>query len=58
MKCLICKNGVTKKAEVIVTSERDNTIIIIKKVPAHVCQNCGEEYVAEKTIDALSRGES
>ncbi len=55
MKCLICKNGLTKKSEVTVTLEREHMTLVFKEVPADVCQNCGEEYIAEKIVGNLSR---
>lgn len=33
--------------------ERDNTTLVIKQVPADVCQICGEGYVDEETTDRL-----
>lgn len=45
MKCVICKKGETKPGKATVTLERDGTILVIKGVPASVCENCGEEYV-------------
>jgi YgiT-type zinc finger domain-containing protein len=53
MKCQICRKGVTAKGKVTVTLERDDMTLVIKKVPANVCQNCGEEYVEESTSKQL-----
>lgn len=39
MKCVICKHGETKSGLVTVTLERDESIVVIKKVPASVCNN-------------------
>jgi hypothetical protein len=36
-----------------VTLERGRTTVVIKAVPAGVCDNCGEEYVDETTIQKL-----
>lgn len=47
MKCKICKTGEFKPGITTVTLERDNTVIVIKDVPAQVCDNCGEYYLAE-----------
>ncbi len=55
MYCVICKNGNTRQDTATVTLERDGTTLVIKDVPAQVCQNCGEEYVDEKTTGALLR---
>lgn len=53
MKCVICKNGETEPGTTTILLERDNTTIVIKQVPAEVCQNCGEGYVDEETTDRL-----
>ena len=53
MKCVICKQGKTKKGKATVTLERDNVTLVIKSVPAQVCANCGEEYIDEKTTTQL-----
>jgi len=47
MKCVICKQGETKPGEVTVTLERGDTMVIIRRVPAQVCEECGEYYLAE-----------
>jgi len=47
MKCLICKTGETKKGTTTVTLEREDTVVVIKDVPAQVCDNCGEYYLSE-----------
>lgn len=53
MKCPVCKKGETAKGKVTVTLEKGDMTLVIKKVPANVCQNCGEEYVEESTATQL-----
>lgn len=53
MKCVICKHGETVRGETTVTLERGTTTLVIKGVPAEVCENCGEAYVDERTTTAL-----
>jgi len=48
MKCIICKMGNTRPGRTIVTVEREGTTLVFKAVPAEVCENCGEAYVAEE----------
>ena len=44
--------------------EKEQTTLVLKKVPAQVCENCGEEYLSSETNndllkkakDALERG--
>ena len=53
MKCVICKNGATSLGRVTVSLQRGDSSIIIKNVPAEVCENCGEYYLDEKTTDCI-----
>ncbi|MFA6450012.1 MAG: type II toxin-antitoxin system MqsA family antitoxin [bacterium] len=53
MKCVICKNGETREGLATVTLERNGATIVIKSVPAKVCDNCGEEYVNEEIMARL-----
>jgi YgiT-type zinc finger domain-containing protein len=53
MKCVICKNAETKPGTTTLTLERDGLTYVIKKVPAQVCPNCGEDYVDEKVTSDL-----
>jgi YgiT-type zinc finger domain-containing protein len=55
VKCVICKNGHTKKGTSTVTLERAGTRLVIKGVPARVCANCGEEYVDDRVTGRLLR---
>ena len=58
MDCVICRNGTTAPGEVTVTLERGPSIVLIKHVPAQVCQNCGDYYLDEKTTAlVLAQGE-
>ena len=45
MKCVVCKNGETKKGTTTVTFDRYGSTLVVKEVPAQVCTNCGEDYV-------------
>ena len=53
MKCVICKHGETRDGDVSVTLERDGMTIVFKQVPAHICANCGEEYVNDQIASRL-----
>ncbi|MHB8160825.1 MAG: type II toxin-antitoxin system MqsA family antitoxin [Thermoleophilia bacterium] len=58
MKCVICKQGEAYPGEVTVTLQRGESTIILKNVPAEVCENCGEYYLSEDiTEQVLSRAE-
>ena len=45
MKCVICKHGETRPGKTTVTLERGGATLVVKGVPAQVCDNCGEAYV-------------
>jgi len=47
MTCLICKSGVTAPGCATVTLERGSRVVVIKDVPADVCDNCGEYYLSD-----------
>lgn len=55
MKCVVCKHGLTKPDQVTVTLERSGMTLVVKSVPAQVCDNCGEQYVDERTTTTLLR---
>jgi YgiT-type zinc finger domain-containing protein len=55
MKCAICKHGETHPGKTTVTLERGSTTLVIKGVPARICDNCGEAYVDEQiTLQLLA----
>ena len=53
MKCVICKHGETREGFATVTLERNGATIVVKSVPAKVCDNCGEEYLDEEIVGRL-----
>ena len=58
MRCMICKNGTTAPGTTTITLEKNGATIVFQKVPALICQNCGEAYVeGSVTRDLLKRAE-
>lgn len=54
MECFKCKgNLIGKKINYVVNLE--NTIIIIKGVPAKVCKQCGEQYFDDETTENIEK---
>jgi len=47
MKCVICKQGERAPGLATVTLQRDETVVIVRGVPADICQDCGEYYLEE-----------
>lgn len=53
MKCVICKQGETHKGLTTVTLEKGHTTVVIKEVPAEICENCGEYYLSEHATEKV-----
>ena len=53
MKCLICKHGETAPGETTVTAQRGACTIVLRGVPADICDNCGEYYLSEATTQRV-----
>ena len=49
MECVICRTGKMYEGKVTVTLEKNGSIILIKEVPAHICDVCEHYYLDEKT---------
>jgi YgiT-type zinc finger domain-containing protein len=55
MKCAICRVGDTAEGLATFTYERDGRVVIIRNVPAQVCNTCSEAYYDEQTSGTLLR---
>jgi len=53
MKCLICKQGETRRGTANVSFQRGETVLLVQNVPAEICENCGEIYLDEETSRRL-----
>jgi YgiT-type zinc finger domain-containing protein len=53
LKCAICKIGENRPGKTTVTLERAGATLVFKGVPAEVCGNCGEAYLAEEITRQL-----
>jgi len=53
MQCVVCRQGETEPGTATITLIRDGTTVVVKGVPALVCDNCGEEYIDEEITDEL-----
>ena len=59
MRCPVCKNGETRPGTATLTLERGPLTMVVRHVPAQVCDNCGEEYIDEAmTQEALAQAET
>ena len=55
MTCVICKHGETKPGTTRIAVERGPTVLIVRSVPAQVCDNCGEAYLNADAVDRLQQ---
>jgi len=56
MKCVICRQAETVPGRATLTLERDGLTLVVKQVPARICPNCGEEYIAERVAERILSG--
>lgn len=48
MKCVICKTGHTEPSMSSTVFDQDGRVIVVRDVPAQVCQQCGETYFSKE----------
>ena len=53
MRCTLCKHGETQAGMVTVILQRGDTTVIIKGVPAQICENCGEYYPNDEITERV-----
>jgi YgiT-type zinc finger domain-containing protein len=53
MNCVICKSGKTSPGIVTVTLERNGAVVVIKCVPAQVCEDRGEYCLDEAVAQRI-----
>ena len=57
MNCPICKSGNMTSGHTSLTFEKAGATVVVKRVPANICDNCGEAFVAEDVAHAeLKKG--
>jgi YgiT-type zinc finger domain-containing protein len=54
MNCVICDVGILAPGKTTVTLQREETTIIVRDVPADVCDACGEGYLSESVTDRVT----
>ena len=48
MKCVICRQGETKPDTSTAVLDREGVTLVLRNVPAEVCQTCGEAFFSEE----------
>jgi len=64
MRCTVCEHGDAAPGHATVMLERGESVIVLKNVPAEVCDNCGEYFLstemaaetARRANEAIARG--
>jgi YgiT-type zinc finger domain-containing protein len=55
MKCVICKHGETKPGKATMSFQEGDTTVVVKDVPAEICQTCGESYMSTEVAETIER---
>lgn len=50
---MVCRNSETQPGATTVTFHHEGRTVVVTEVPAQVCENCGEAYVAEDVTARL-----
>ena len=53
--CGRCEQGLLTEQPIQTAFWRGDGLVVIRNIPAMVCQTCGEEYVADRTAIGLDR---
>jgi YgiT-type zinc finger domain-containing protein len=53
MKCVICKEGEYRAGFVTVVLTRDESTVVIKKVPGYICSQCGEYELDSEVLKSV-----
>jgi YgiT-type zinc finger domain-containing protein len=51
--CTICRQGETQPGTATVVLERGHTTVVIKDVPADICEKCGGYYLTEELTEKV-----
>lgn len=53
MKCVMCKHGETRAGVTSLLLTRDEFTLVMRDVPAEVCEICGEDYLDNSVVKRL-----
>ena len=53
MTCIVCKNGKTRPGTTTETYELGTAVVVVRGIPAEVCDQCGEPYTDAETTRRL-----
>ena len=55
MTCVACKSKSMRDGTTTITVERGAMVLVVRHVPAQVCEQCGEEYIAGEVQERLEK---
>ena len=55
MKCVICKTGDCLKGTTNFTHTVKGKLVVVKKVEANICNNCGETYFDSESVNYIQQ---
>ena len=53
-KCAVC-GGEVKGGIASLVFDKNNQVIVVREIPAFVCQKCGEEYFDDATTEEIEK---
>ena len=54
MKCAIC-GGVGRSGKTTLSVDTGDRVIVLRKVPATICAQCGEEWLSDAVAEKVER---
>jgi len=54
MKCAFC-GGDVKAGKATVSVDTGERVVVVRSVPARVCDQCGEEWLSDKSAEAVEK---
>jgi len=55
MHCVICKSGETASGTTTVTVDRNELTVVLRHVPAEICQTCGADYLNAEVMARVEK---
>jgi YgiT-type zinc finger domain-containing protein len=55
MRCVLCRNGETRPGTADKSFSHAGMTLVVKDVPAEICENCGERYFDADVTQELLR---
>lgn len=53
MNCPLCRNGQLRSGRAATSILRESLVLVVRDVPADICDNCGEQFFDADVTDRL-----